>query len=528
MKHLLLILLALLALPICAQDTGRIDGRIKDLLEVQTSFEAGTDVLAIAMPEGSPPFNELIEGDWQEAMNLLHGGSKEIPFGGIEGDVVVRSIGRTSVLADGSFALKEVPLTQRVALAVLVQGLWWPLQNEIWLTAEASEATVEIPFWTTSDEAEQVTVSEHRLEVASNLSPNLKYGALQLRETIVFENANPNAAYFSGEDSDLIRIQIALPPKITSMQLIDFYGPQWMYAAGEPVANPTPDTNTPDGSWMYGRANAMHGTKGEWGSGAQYSKDSWHPLNSAGALKFAGAGDTIYQTDTAAGPRVAYLRFRRVVPPARDGQPGKLVIRILHSTGIPYDRPESMFRLKRQFGFVVKSMQANLDANVRMSALLTGEHRGVYEAPAMGHGMTVMVSKPNTDALAAGDVAELVFGLSETGLEAVMRIENPDETQAQNAPAPKLGGQFNLQVMFKFLAGVFGLAFLIVFVHGLSKPREEQRAKLNEPPTNRDGLKSALNELKAEYDAGKLPATQYKQHRQRLMDHLIELDGDDA
>jgi hypothetical protein len=527
-KQTLTILLLLCALPLAAQETGRVDGSVKDLLGSKTEFADGAEVIAIALPEGSPPFNELIEGDWQTGANLLHGGNNDVPFGGIEGDILVRSAGIVPVSRDGSFALKDMPLEKRMGLAVLVQGLWWPLRTEVWLTKDAPQTTIEIPFYTTTDEADRVTVAEHKLEFASNLSPNLKYAAMQLRETIVFENANPYAAYFPGEGGDLTRLQIALPPGITSREVIDFYGAQWTYAQGIPVENPVAAGNPKPGSWMYGRANAMHGTQGEWGSGAQFSDDNWHPLNSTGALTFEGTGDTIYEQDTAAGPRVAYLRFRRVIPPARDGQPGKLTIRILHSSGIPYGRPDGQFRLKRQFGFVVKSMRAEIDSNVRLSALVTGEHRGVYEDPVEGHGMSVMTSKPGQNALAGGDVAELVFGLSETGIVEAKRLENPDQPTASQAPESKAGGQFSLQVLFKALAGVFGLAFLVVFVNGLSKPHDEQREKLNQPPTDKEGLKQALNDLKTEYDAGRLPATEYKQHRRRLMDHLIELENDDS
>ncbi|MEE9311678.1 MAG: hypothetical protein V3V10_04620, partial [Planctomycetota bacterium] len=62
---------------------------------------------------------------------------------------------------------------------------------------------------------------------------------------------------------------------------------------------------------------------------------------------------------------------------------------------------------------------------------------------------------------------------------------------------------------------------LIVFVNGLSKPRAEQRKKLNTAPEDKEGLLKALRDLKAEYEAGKLPATEYKQHKQRLMEHLL-------
>ena len=391
-------------------------------------------------------------------------------------------------------------------------------------TKDAAETTVELKFYTTTDDATEVSIVEHKIEVGSNIRADLKYAALHIFETIVFENTNPNAAYHAGDASDLLRLQIAVSPGITSKQAIDYYGAQWMYAQGTHNANAAAAQNPKPGSWMFGRANAMHGTKGEWGSGAQFSEDNWHRLNTAGDLAFAGTGSTIYEMDMKAGLRVAYLRFQRVVPPAIDGVPGRLEIRVLHSSGIPYGALDSQFRLKRQFGFSVKSARAELDPAVRLSALISGEHRAVYKDTAIGHGMTVKVSDPDGVAMNAGDVSEFVFGLSEFGILAATKFADPDsakQPEAKQAPADKAGGAFDWQVMFKFLAAMFGLAFLIVFVNGLSKPRAEQRKKLNTAPEDKEGLLKALRDLKAEYEAGKLPATEYKQHKQRLMEHLL-------
>ncbi|MCF6228337.1 MAG: hypothetical protein L3J82_06700 [Planctomycetes bacterium] len=528
MKSILAIVI-LFCLPLAAQETGRIDGTVKDLIGEKTNFADGTEVLAITLAEGSPPFNELIEGDWQSAMNLLYAGENNIPFGGIEGDILARPAGSAQVETDGRFTLSNLPLEQRLGVAVLVQGLWWPLREEVWLTKDLPDTTIELTFYTTTDDATEVSIVEHKIEVASNIRADLKYAALQIFETIIFENTNPYAAYFGGEDSDLTRLQIAVPPGITSKQAIDFYGTQWMYAIGAPnvnTASPENAENPKPGSWIFGRANVMHGTKGEWGTGSQFSEDNWHVLNGSGDLSFTGTGSTIYEMDMEAGPRVAYLRFQRIVPPAIDGVPGRLVIKVLHSSGIPYRALDSQFRLKRQFGFTVKSARAELDPAIRLAALIPGGHRAVYKETVSGHGMTAKVSDPDGVAMNAGEIAEFVFGLSDYGVFAATKFVDPDSAKqpaAKLAPEDKAGGAFDMKMMFKFFAAVFGLAFLIVFVNGLSKPRDEQRKKLNEAPEDKEGLLKALRDLKAEYDTGKLPATEYKQHKQRLMEHLIAL-----
>lgn len=524
MKYITYILLALFALPVLAQGSGRIDGTVKDTLGQFTELSAAT-VLAIALPEGSPPFNELIEGEWQSAANELYKGVESVRFGGISGEVDARSAGSIQVDRDGSFALKDLPLKQRLGLAVLVQGLWWPLRTEVWLTSEAAQTSVELLFSTTTNDATEVRIVKHSLIALSSLSKNLKYASIRLMESIVFENSNPLAAYYAGQDSDLMRIQVAVPPGITSDMLVGFYGSQLQFAQGLPLDSPILITDPKSGSWMFGRPDAMGGASATWSQGPQFTPDSWHQLNSTGGLSFTTVGETIYEKDSKNGPRLAYLRFCRVIPAASNGQPGRLEIRILHSSGINYNALDSQFKLKRQFGFNVKSMQANLDPNISLKGLVTGAGRKIYQPDQPpGHGFISKESDPAIDALKAGEIAELSFGLSKQGQIIAQEQEAPvPASQAVQPPEEKAGGQFQMKVLFILMASIFGLAFLIVLVHGISKAdgRTSQQEKQLAPRATKIQLKQALGDLKSEYDAGKIPASEYKEHRRRLMNCLI-------
>ncbi|MCA8918258.1 MAG: hypothetical protein KDB32_04205, partial [Planctomycetes bacterium] len=78
---------------------------------------------------------------------------------------------------------------------------------------------------------------------------------------------------------------------------------------------------------------------------------------------------------------------------------------------------------------------------------------------------------------------------------------------------------------FKSLAFVFGLAFVGALVATLRWPREKQLKRLAELPATRKEVLEGVNQLELEYKEGKLPARAYSEHRQRLLNRLVELDA---
>ena len=75
------------------------------------------------------------------------------------------------------------------------------------------------------------------------------------------------------------------------------------------------------------------------------------------------------------------------------------------------------------------------------------------------------------------------------------------------------------------LSVVFGLAFLAALVATIRKSRDEQLSRLAALPATRAEMLAAIPELETEYRNGNLPARNYQDQRQRLLNRLVEFDS---
>jgi hypothetical protein len=221
--------------------------------------------------------------------------------------------------------------------------------------------------------------------------------------------------------------------------------------------------------------------------------------------------------------RSATLIFNRPIPPARDGLPGALTIRVLHKGGVLHLSPDSKLMFNRRFDYEVTVADAQINAMLTMSALVEDAHRGLYGAPGT-EGHPVYPSNPAASPnLASGQLVRIALGFTQQARTEMARFENgvapPDQ------PAGPQGPKLDVSKIFMALAFVFGLAFLGALVATVRKPRDEQLKRLAALPANRAEVLAAVNALESEYKQGGLPARAYQDQRQRLMNRLVEFDS---
>lgn len=514
------VVLALLSLsgPLAAQ--GTITGTLKDIAGTTTWFSEPISVGAVVLPDESHPFNEICAGAWQEAMDALSQGRKpETPFGGLAGGV--NPIATSFVIsdADGRFRIENLPLERRVALAAKVDGLWWPLEREQWLTQAAPSAQVELPFFSL-DQNTLPTLREHRLEVHLTLRPDLKYAGLTIDETILVENTDPSRGVMLE-----ISLDVAMAPDILARHLPSLYGSQLFYLQGTgslPAENASEASALARQAWRFGGVDVMHGAQAVYNKGPQFSADNWHPMNTEG-LHMLAAGDTRYVETPSPSARKGTIVFRRPVPPALNGKPGSLQLRLLHRAGVPLDNPAAKVALARVFPLELLSASATAHSGVVLQALVKDGHRRLYETQVAGD--PARMASTRNPALTAREEVQFVLGLDEeTQAELKALSESGGTTPAQE---DKERNPFRWDMLFKALAVMFGLAFVGALVASVRWSREKQLERMAKLPASRAEVVAALKSLEADYEAGRLPAAAYIEQRQRLLNRLIEFDAKD-
>jgi hypothetical protein len=507
-------LAAVLVLPALAAQ-GTVSGTV-----TAQGVAVAARVGVVALPEQAHPFNEITAGTWQQAFTAFSEGRQaDTPFGSLDESIAPLGTWFADADADGRFRISGLPLEARLGLAARVDGLWWPLRRELWLTPEAPSVEVGPAAYRLGDEPQSLVIAEHHLEAAAQLRPDLKYGGVSLIETLRLENSIRDHAVLID-----ITIEVAVVPGVPPARLPSLYGSQLLHL--QAVKGPRPEVQEnamlARQAWRFGGGDAMHGGAAHYGRGPQASADNWHPLNDEPPLAVLGAGDTLFRVSEAGR---AALVFRRPVPPATEDGPGVLIIRVFHRGGVPSLTPEAGFTLERSFAYPL------LRASARVQSLV--ELRPAGDSPLWGQPTLVSPHGDGTQwlefpaleteqpVLAAGDALVLRLGLDPQARAQLRAFE-------QTTPAAQTGAferRLNRSALFLGLALAFGVAFAVALVGVLRKPREEQVLRLSRPPGSRAELLKALKELESDYAGGRLPATAYAEERRRLLNRLIELDG---
>lgn len=517
--HTLLLLACLLAHTLTAQ--GSLTGRLYDAAGGEPYLDDPAMIGAVALPADAPAFNELTATQWQDAFNALADGQQpETPLGGLIAPVIATGSWFAPVEGDGAFRLEGLPLNTRLGVAAKVGELWWPLTNEAWLTPEVTTLDVRLPYFRLGADRADVRIEKYRLQTRTLLRPDLRYGPVQLIENLRISNPDPARAALV-----TVELNVMVPPGLSAQNLPAMYGSQLLYMQGWNVGTPLekPFTEENAAAWSFGTGGGMHGGPARPGNGPQVSADNWHLLNKDPMLVMVGAGDTVYRVNPSPSGRSATLVFTRPVPPARLGAAGVLEIRVMHQGGVLTSAPAERISVTRSFDYPVLEAEADLPPELTLAALVEGAHRRLYGPPQDGR------HPPNPDHspdLASQEVVQLVFAFTEEAQQMLARWEAGESgpPTAQQQPAPP-GPSFNLSVLFKALALVFGLAFVGALVATIRKPRDEQLKKLARLPASRREVLDAVVALEAEYKEGAMPARVYQEQRQRLLNRLVEFDA---
>ena len=522
-----LALILLLAAPAFAQ--GSVQGRAQNAADPAALLSTAATACAVVLPDNSIPFGEIVTATWQQAMtDLAAKRPVATPFGKLEGGRPPTAAFTAPLDGNGEFRLEGLPLQARIGLAVSVDGLWWPLADEIWLTAESPSAQATVSYCRLG--ADPPVLELLHLQAGPVIRQDLKYGGIALRERVRLTNLDPARAALVE-----IVLDVAMVPGITAQHLPGMYGNQLLYMQGWNLADAYTlqrDIRARQ-AWVMGGGDTMHGGEADYGKGPQRSAENWHPLNDEEVLAMCGAGDTLYRENPSPDGRSASLVFRRVVPPARNGRPGLLEIRLMHQAGVRTADPGQKIRIVRSFAMPLGQARASILQGLQLQALVTDAHRKLFgEGQADGRATTFQSG--STPALNAGESVELILGFDATlqkqlaDLEEAALAQKP-AAEAGNEPAePGEKPGLRSQVIFQALAAMFGVAFLVALVASIRKPRKEQLEKLNRLPAPRADVLKALTDLEAEFAARKLPATAYLEQKQRLMNRLVEADSEES
>jgi hypothetical protein len=510
-----LVLLAACLFAGAAVAQGTISGTLRDPAGTTTWFAEPVTVAALVLPDDAHPFNEMCAGTWQEALSALADGKPpESPLGGLVAGVTAEASRFVTAESDGQFRINELPYERRLALAARIDGVWWPASREYWLTPEQGSATIEIPFFTL-DPNLSPTLALHRIETQLTMRGDLKFAGLRVIETIRVENTDPTRGAMVE-----IALDLLMPPDILARFLPSMYGSQLLFMQGTdalPAVNGDQASPLAPQSWKFGGADTMHGSKAVYNRGPQRSADNWHLLNTDG-LHMLGAGETRFVENASPSGRSAKLVFRRPVPPALNGKPGTLVLRLQHRAGVPDNDPAAKVQLKRSFPLEVKRAEAAIGDGLTLAALIPEGHRKLYGAPSGAE-----FASTEVPALAAGNVAEIVFGLNAEAQLALGKMAGPQTPQASELTADK--DEIKWNVLFQWLAAFFGIAFIGALVASVRWPREKQLGRLATLPASRAEVVKSLATLEADYRAGLLPASAYVEQRARLVNRVIEFDA---
>lgn len=519
-----LALILLFAAPAFAQ--GSVQGRAINAADPGTLLSDPAQACVVVLSDDSIPFGEIVTATWQQAMSdLADKRAVTTPFGKLEGGMPPTAAFTAPVDGNGDFRVDNLPLEARLGLAVKVDGIWWPLAEELWLTTAQPAARPTVSYCRLG--ADPPVLELLHLQAGPVVRQDLKYGGIALRERARLTNMDPARGALVE-----ITLDVAMVPGITAQHLPGMYGNQLLYMQGWNLVDPhvlERDIRARQ-AWVMGGGDAMHGGQADYGKGPQRSADNWHPLNDEEVLAMCGAGDTLFQENPSPDGRSASLVFRRVVPPARNGKPGVLEIRLMHQAGVRTADPGQKIRLVRSFKMPLAKAAATILQGVVLQSLVTDAHRKFF-GEGQADGRATGYSSAQTPALGAGETVELILGFDaalqkqlsdlEAAALAKQQPENAGNEPATGEQAPGLRSQ----VIFQALAALFGVAFLVALVASIRKPREAQLERLNRLPAPREELLTALAELEADFSARKLPATAYLEQKQRLMNRLVEADS---
>lgn len=510
-----------LLFPAFAAAQGVVQGKAVNAARADAILAEEATVCAVHLPETSHPFNEITSATWQDAMTALAEGREfTTPFGKLDGGV--KPLGATTARVDGSggFRLDKLPLDTRLGLAVRVDGLWWPLREEVYLTAAKPEAEVSIPYCRLG--ADNPRLELHTMRLEPLIRQNLKYGGIAIIETLRLVNNDPDRAALVE-----VALDVALVPGTVARHLPATYGSQLLFMQGWNLAQPVsrPQDDSAAGAWLMG-GQTMHGSAPSYTRAAQASADNWHPLQKLGLMTLSGPGDTLFRENPSPDGRSASVVFRRVVPPAVGGVTGVLELRLIHQAGARMAQPEQRTRLLRAFPLAPEKSTASVFDGVILNALVTEAHRKFFAEGKPGDAQ-IEYTAARTPAVEANEQIEFVIGFNEDVQAQLAQLEAQATGQPvpENAAPESRPSEFNTRTMFLALAALFGLAFLVALVASMRKPREQQLERLNRLPVTRDEALAAVKQLEADYKQGKLPATSYLEQKQRLVNRLIESEA---
>lgn len=518
-----------------APSPGAIAGELRDLRQVTRSFEPDTWVVALALPRESPPFCEVVSAAWQDAFtDIAEGRDPHGKLGGLASGVQAREGYRIEATADGRFELRNLPLKRRLALAARVQGLWRPVTEEIWLTEEKPRVERVIDFYTLGADVKQLRVAEHTLEIKSVLREDLKYAPVTVIETLVIENPDQRLAALPAESvkgSPFIELELLAAPTLPDKALLaSLYGTELLFCQGVAAKDPrpVPPDERANSPWMFGGVDTMHGKSTQYSDAPQISLDAWHPLNLDGALEFIAEGETFFRLkQDAADQNAAFLVFNRPVPPGENGRPGRLVIRLLHKSGVLYSQPSGSISLARVFSAPVADLRVTAFGGLEVAAVKVGGHSGLLREPEVG-----------ADGLARYAPVEHSGNLLEAGERYVLALRFDREAQkslaevakiARPAPgaqaAPAAQKVLNVSAIYGALAAMFGLGFIITLLLTFRASREVQRRRVNEAHVGKNDVLQALAELDRDFEARKVPASSYLEQRKRLLSRAVDMES---
>jgi hypothetical protein len=273
---LLLILLAPAAVP--AQ--GTVSGHAFDAASPAAVLNEPAKACAVFLPADSHPFCEITAATWQTAMDAL-AGKKDVatPFGRLEGGVRPTGAAVADVDGHGAFRLDALPLETRIGLAVKVDGLWWPLRDEIWLTHDAPSQAVRVPYCRLGSDTTRLESYDTRVE--PTVRADLKYGIIRIHESLRFTNTDTARAALVE-----INLGVALVPILTPKALLSLYGTQWTFMQGWNLLGPVSlaPAEAARTAWRFGQVGTMHGQAAKYDKGPQASADNWHPLQDENLL----------------------------------------------------------------------------------------------------------------------------------------------------------------------------------------------------------------------------------------------------
>jgi hypothetical protein len=280
--------------------------------------------------------------------------------------------------------------------------------------------------------------------------------------------------------------------------------------------------------WLFGGADTMHGKPATYSDAPQISLDEWHPLNLDGALEFVSEGETFFRIkQTRNDVNVAYLVFNRPVPPGENGKPGKLVIKLMHKSGILYAVPGGAVSIPRTLDMPLLDLRVSATPGLTVSAIRASDHSALFGEPEIGQdGLARYKPLQRQGALvAAKDRYILSIRFDRDAQRAMAAIARSFSRLGEKPAIPQTAKSLNMPAIYGVLAAVFGIGFVITLLYTFRTSREVQRLRVNEAHASRHEILRALSELEDDFARHKLPASSYLEHRRRLLNRAIDVEA---